>query len=102
MNKDSNLTMIDRPRMLNAFYSFHIDDYKPTEVVKEFWKKYSCLKAARNVYEIFHILNGRDAESFDSKEQLHIFLDDLMAMFVSEYYVQLNGAVPKIPYRPKS
>jgi len=82
--------------MLNAFYSFHIDDYKLTELVKEFWKKYSCLKAARNVYEIFHILNGREDACFACREQLYTFLDELMAMFVSQYYVQLNSAIPSI------
>lgn len=102
MNEDNNLTMIDQQSMLNAFAVLHTNSYKPKEVVKEFWKKYSCLKAARNVYETFHLLNCREYESFAGKEQLHTFLDDLMAMFVSEYYVQLNVAVPKISYRPKS
>lgn len=87
--------------MLSAFYSPRRKDHKPVEVVKEFWQKYSCVKASRNVYEVFHLLNGREDDSFASKEELHIFLDDLMAMFVAEYYVQLNGAVPKIPYTPR-
>lgn len=101
MNKDNNLRMIDRSSMLSAFYSLRVKDHKPVEIVKEFWQKYSCVKAARNVYEVFHRLNGNEDDSFASKAELDIFLDDLMAMFVSEYYVQMNGAVPKIPYRPR-
>jgi|GEM_PF-1461461 len=101
MNKDNNLRMIDRSSMLTAFYSLRAKEHKPEEIVKEFWQKYSCVKAARNIYEVFQLLNGKEDDRFASKELLYIFLDDLMAMFVSEYYVQMNGTVPKIPYTPR-
>jgi hypothetical protein len=89
MSNKKDISFFENKHVLKTFESTCKKDYNTKEVINSFWKKYSYIKAVRNVYDVTILLKGEDSHGAMTQE-LEPFMKDLMSLLVAYYYAHFE------------